>query len=112
MLTDDKKTLLILIGGAGFIGQHIIERFNTDKTIDMYIIDKEEQLERFEARAEDPDKQHKLTDEDWQNHKQFDAYKQAMNEMVYYTSTEETPWKIISGQDKISSCVKSEIIHL
>ena len=23
-----------------------------------------------------------------------------MNEMVYYTSTEETPWKIISGQDK------------
>lgn len=66
----------------------------------LLIIDKEEQLERFEARAEDPDKQHKLTDEDWRNHKQFDAYKQAMNEMVYYTSTEETPWKIISGQDK------------
>jgi polyphosphate:AMP phosphotransferase len=66
----------------------------------LLIIDKEEQLERFEARAEDPDKQHKLTDEDWRNHEQFDAYKQAMNEMVEYTSTKEAPWKIISGQDK------------
>ena len=66
----------------------------------LLIIDKEEQLERFEDRAEDPDKQHKLTDEDWRNHKRFDEYKQAMNEMVVYTSSKEAPWKVVSGQDK------------
>lgn len=66
----------------------------------LLIIDKKEQLDRFEARAEDPEKQHKLTDEDWRNHDRFEAYKKAMNEMVYYTSTEEAPWKIVSGTSK------------
>ncbi len=66
----------------------------------LIIINKEEQLERFEDRAEDPDKQHKLTDEDWRNHKRFDVYKEAMDEMVVYTSTEEAPWKVVSGMSK------------
>lgn len=66
----------------------------------LLIIDKDEQLERFEDRAEDPDKQHKLTDEDWRNREKFDDYKLAMNEMVYHTSTDEAPWKVISGQQK------------
>lgn len=66
----------------------------------LLLIDEEEQLERFEARAEDPDKQHKLTDEDWKSHHKFAEYKQAMNEMVEYTSTAEAPWTIISGEDK------------
>lgn len=66
----------------------------------LLIIDKEEQLVRFAARADDPDKQHKLTEEDWRNHGQFEDYKQAMNEMVVYTSTEESPWKIVSGMNK------------
>lgn len=66
----------------------------------LLIITKEEQLERFEARAEEPDKQHKLTESDWRAREQFDDYKQAMNEMVFYTSTKEAPWKIVSGTDK------------
>ena len=66
----------------------------------LIIINKEKQLERFKDRAEDPDKQHKLTDEDWRNHEHFDAYKEAMNEMVLNTSTENAPWKIVSGMDK------------
>lgn len=66
----------------------------------LIVINKEEQLERFEARAEDPDKQHKLTDEDWRNHEQFDAYREAMDEMIEYTSTKDAPWKIVSGMDK------------
>ena len=66
----------------------------------LIIINKNEQLERFEDRAEDPDKQHKLTDEDWRNHEQFDAYKEAMDEMVVYTSTNDAPWKVVSGMSK------------
>jgi polyphosphate:AMP phosphotransferase len=72
----------------------------------LLIIDKEEQLERFQDRADDPEKQHKLTDEDWRNHDKFDVYKQAMNEMVFYTSTEEAPWKIVSGMDKKYARIK------
>ena len=66
----------------------------------LLIINKEEQLARFQERADDPDKQHKLTDEDWRNHERFDAYKQAMDEMVVYTSTADAPWKIVSGMSK------------
>jgi len=66
----------------------------------LIVIDKDEQLERFNDRAEDPKKQYKLTDEDWRNHERFDDYKQAMNEMVYYTSTDHARWKVVSGTDK------------
>ena len=66
----------------------------------LIIIDKEEQLKRFEARADDPMKEHKITDEDWRNHEQFDAYKEAMIDMINQTSTDHTPWKIVSGTSK------------
>lgn len=66
----------------------------------LLIIDKEEQLKRFEARAEDPDKVHKLTDEDWRNHQKFDAYQEAMTDMIHYTSTREAPWVVVSGMSK------------
>lgn len=66
----------------------------------LIIIDKDEQLKRFEARADDPMKEHKLTDEDWRNHEQFDAYKEAMTDMINQTSTDHTPWKIVSGTSK------------
>lgn len=59
MQVNDKRTLLILIGGAGFIGQHIIERFNTDKNIDMFIIDKEEQIQKSNV-MDITNKQHRI----------------------------------------------------
>lgn len=66
----------------------------------LILIDKDEQLKRFKDRASDPDKQHKLTDEDWRNRKKFDAYKKAMNDMVCLTSTPYAPWKLIAGTNK------------
>lgn len=42
---NDKRTLMFLIGGAGFIGKHIIEVFNNDEKIDIVVIDREEQIE-------------------------------------------------------------------
>lgn len=66
----------------------------------LIIIDKDEQLERFNDRQEDPQKQYKLTDEDWRNREEFDDYVDAMNEMVVRTSTEDAPWLVVSGTDK------------
>lgn len=59
-----------------------------------------EQLKRFEARAEEPLKQWKLTDEDWRNREKRDLYEEAVEEMFEKTSTDEAPWTIIPGENK------------
>ena len=65
------------------------------------LIDKDEQLARFKARELSPDKQFKLTAEDWRNHEQFAAYVDAMNDMVLRTDTKVAPWILIPGKDKL-----------
>jgi polyphosphate:AMP phosphotransferase len=64
-------------------------------------ISKEEQLARFEARQADPHKQWKITDEDWRNREQWDAYWAAVSDMIALTSTPSAPWNIIEGNDKL-----------
>ena len=60
----------------------------------------EEQLRRFQARAESPLKRHKLSDEDWRNRDQWPQYEQALNDMVERTSTVTAPWHVIPAEDK------------
>ena len=67
----------------------------------------EEQLRRFEARAADPAKQWKLTDEDWRNREKWDQYEEAVDDMIKYTSTDFAPWYIIEGNDKLYARVKT-----
>lgn len=50
-------------------------------------IDKDEQARRFKARQENPEKQWKITDEDWRNREKWDQYEEAVNEMLIRTST-------------------------
>ena len=66
----------------------------------LIVIDKDTQYDRFMSREKDPDKQYKITDEDWRNRDKFVLYNTAMNEMLAATSTKEAPWKVISGVDK------------
>lgn len=69
--------------------------------VKFYIaIDKDEQKARFMAREEDPNKQYKLTDEDWRNRKKWDEYEEAAQDMFDKTSTESHPWHVIAGGDK------------
>ncbi|MCG5500687.1 polyphosphate:AMP phosphotransferase [Ectothiorhodospira lacustris] len=63
-------------------------------------ISEEEQLARFKEREEVAYKQHKITDEDWRNRQQWEAYKGAVNEMVIRTSTEFAPWTLVPANDK------------
>lgn len=60
----------------------------------------EEQLQRFQARAQSPLKRYKLTDEDWRNREQWPQYEQAMNDMVEHTDTAKAPWHVIPAEDK------------
>jgi polyphosphate kinase 2 (PPK2 family) len=63
-------------------------------------IDRDEQLKRFRKREKVAYKRHKITDEDWRNRERWEAYKEAVNDMVSRTSTGRAPWTIIPGNDK------------
>jgi polyphosphate kinase 2 (PPK2 family) len=70
-------------------------------------IDQDTQLQRFNARAGDPHKQWKITDEDWRNRKQFSKYQQAVNEMMERTNTSWAPWHIIPSNDKLYARIRT-----
>jgi AMP-polyphosphate phosphotransferase len=65
-----------------------------------------EQLERFEARANDPLKSWKLTDEDWRNRKRRPEYEAAIEDMVAQTSTDFAPWTLVEADSKRYARVK------
>jgi len=59
-----------------------------------------EQLKRFNARAHDPLKTWKLTDDDWRNREKRPAYEQAVGDMLRETDHEAAPWTVISAESK------------
>jgi polyphosphate kinase 2 (PPK2 family) len=60
----------------------------------------EEQLKRFEARAGDPLKSWKLTDEDWRNREKRPQYEAAVEEMLERTDKPHARWHVIPGESK------------
>lgn len=70
-------------------------------------IDKETQLERFQERQNTPEKQWKITEEDWRNREKWDAYEIAVNEMLQKTSTTYAPWNILESVDKKYARIKA-----
>ena len=63
-------------------------------------IDKDTQLARFNDRQSNPEKQWKITDEDWRNREKWDQYEMAVDEMLQKTSTVYAPWHILESVDK------------
>ena len=58
------------------------------------------QLERFEARREDPLKRWKLTEEDWRNRDRRADYEAAVEDMVAGTDRSGARWHLVAGDDK------------
>jgi AMP-polyphosphate phosphotransferase len=63
-------------------------------------ISSEEQLRRFEARAEDPLKSWKLTDEDWRNREKRSRYEAAVEEMLERSDRPDAPWRVVPAESK------------
>jgi AMP-polyphosphate phosphotransferase len=59
-----------------------------------------QQLERFNERDRNPLKRFKVDPEDWVNRKHWDAYQDAVREMLARTSTPHAPWHVIPADDK------------
>lgn len=70
-------------------------------------IDKDEQLQRFQARQQNLHKQWKITEEDWRNREKWDLYKQAVDEMLFRTSTTYAPWTVVEANSKYYARIKA-----
>ena len=70
-------------------------------------IDKDEQLRRFNDRQNTPEKQWKITEEDWRNRDKWDVYKSAVDEMLFRTGTVNAPWTIVEANCKYYARVKA-----
>ena len=63
-------------------------------------IDAKEQLRRFQERETVAWKQHKIGPEDWRNREKWDAYEEAVSDMIARTSTAQAPWTLVAANDK------------
>lgn len=70
-------------------------------------IDKDTQLQRFTDRQNTPEKQWKITEEDWRNREKWDLYEDAVNEMIQKTSTTYAPWYVLESVDKKYARIKA-----
>ncbi|WP_375056587.1 polyphosphate kinase 2 family protein [Zobellella sp. DQSA1] len=78
-------------------------------------ISAETQLDRFQARYQDPAKQWKLTSEDLRNRAKWQDYRQARGEMLERTHSDVAPWHRIDANSKHQarmSCFKLLIEEL
>ena len=69
-------------------------------------ISKEEQLRAFEARAADPYKHWKISEEDWRNRKKWKEHIEAAEDMFHQTSTKHAPWHLIEAEFKYYARLK------
>ncbi len=75
-------------------------------------IGQDEQLRRFQDRAATGWKRFKITDEDWRNRERWDAYEEAVNEMIERTSTEYAPWTLVGTNCKrLARITTLETLH-
>jgi len=70
-------------------------------------ISKDEQYRRFKERQQTAFKRFKITPEDWRNRKKWQAYEQAVCDMVDRTSTTAlAPWTLVEANDKLYARIK------
>ena len=63
-------------------------------------ISEDEQLRRFNSRANDPAKQWKLTADDWHNRSHRPQYLQAAKDMIDWTDHSHAHWELVAAEDK------------
>lgn len=78
---------------------HIVVKF-------WLAISKDEQLKRFNEREQVEYKRFKITPEDWRNREKWDAYVDAVGDMVERTSTDLSPWTLVEANDKYHARIK------
>ncbi len=66
-------------------------------------IDQDEQLARFTARGDTPEKKYKITEEDWRNRARWGDYETVLRDLLILTSTKDAPWTVVPANDKLTA---------
>ena len=76
-------------------------------------IDPDEQERRFNDRMANPEKQWKITDEDWRNRAKWHEYEIAVDDMLLKTSTSYAPWIVVEANSKYYARIKvlETVVH-
>ena len=85
---------------------------NNVRVVKIFLnVSKEEQAARFLSRIEEPEKNWKFSENDWNERKYWDAYQQAFEDCINKTSTKTAPWYVVPADHKwYMRYVVSEII--
>jgi polyphosphate kinase 2 (PPK2 family) len=74
---------------------------NGTKVLKFYLhIDRDEQLERFKKRIDNPKKNWKISSSDYSERPYWDAYTEAFEEALSKCSTDTAPWFVIPANRK------------
>jgi polyphosphate kinase 2 (PPK2 family) len=72
----------------------------------FFHISKKEQKKRLKAMEADPLESWQLRKEDWEHHKRYDQYVDAIEEMFELTDTDFAPWVIVEATSTPFACRK------
>ena len=65
-----------------------------------FSVSDKEQEKRFRERLKDPMKRWKFSEVDMNSYEKWEEYSKAKDEMFAYTDTKQSPWYVVSGDDK------------
>jgi PPK2 family polyphosphate:nucleotide phosphotransferase len=81
--------------------EKLLHRQNNTHIIKFFLhISKEEQLNRFKQRLEDPARNWKISDSDYKERELWDDYIKAFEDVFFETSKKHAPWYIIPSNHK------------
>ena len=81
--------------------EKLLRRQNNTHIIKFFLhISKQEQLERFKQRLDDPARNWKISEGDYKERELWDAYTRAFEDVFAETSRKEAPWYIIPANHK------------
>ena len=85
---------------------------NNVRVVKIFLnVSKDEQARRFLSRIEEPEKNWKFSESDWNERKYWDAYQSAFEDAINATSTKTCPWFVVPADHKwYMRYVVSEII--
>jgi len=85
---------------------------NSIRVVKIFLnVSKDEQAKRFLSRIEEPEKNWKFSEADWNERKYWDEYQKAFEDAINATSTENCPWYVVPADHKwYMRYVVSEII--
>ena len=85
---------------------------NNVRVVKIFLnVSKEEQAARFLSRIEEPEKNWKFSENDWNERKYWDAYQEAFEDCINKTATRTAPWYVVPADHKwYMRYVVSEII--